>query len=227
MGNAAEKETTENKEIDIISEIDKKFQSRMSEQEIKIAEKIASLSSKGKDEKEGKSESELYGESEDDGDFITKKDLKKVIGSVLNEAEKKTEKILETKLNHRTEKSSRDSEAFQSFPMLNPQSPHYNREFTAAVKQELDSRVARGKSNDDPDLIYDCAAVVKATNPKWSKNIDEEVREQTRQLDNREGGFVVRKGSGESPATPNARQLELAKAWGVSEKDLKEHMKNR
>lgn len=223
MGDEADKK--EKSATDIIAELDSKFQSRLKEHESTIAEKISSLKEKPKGEEE--SEPKWDAESGDDDEFITKKDIKKFIGGVANEVKKETKKEIVSELNHRGMKANRDSEAFSRFPMLNPESQNYSAEFTAAVKKELDARVARGRSVEDPDLIYDCAASIKATNPRWSKTMDEEVTEQVRRADNAANSFNVRQGNKESTGTPSARQLELAKSFGLSEDSLKNHLKKQ
>jgi hypothetical protein len=111
--------------------------------------------------------------------------------------------------------------------MLNAESSHYNSEFKNAVKKEMDERIERGRSVDDPDLIFDCAAIVKATNPRFAQSLEEQANNEVRRKNNGESGFTVRKVGTETVGTPNARQLELAKKWNMPEDFLKQHMKSK
>ena len=214
---------------DMFNEFDEKLQSRLLEQESKIAEKINSLSkSSVSSSQKSQTEDEIWNAaSDDDEEIITKKDLKKYLSDFENKAQKLAETLVETKLAEVTTKAGRDQQAFMEFPLLNPQSSSFSKEFTEAVKKEIDTKLSRGRSKDDPDLIYDCAAIVKATNPKFMKNIDDQVREQDRVYGNTMAGFTVKGTSSKDSNTPNARQIELGRNMGIDEKFLKDHFKKR
>ena len=216
-----ETETTEKTLDEIVSEIDQKFQTRLSEQENKIQEKLNSLKEKTV------TESSWGAESDDEDVFITKKELKKIVGDLKNETQKEfpkvAEKILETKLEQKNVKTSRDTQAFKDFPALNQESKEYSPEFFTLVKKEIDGRISRGRSEDDPDLIYDCAAIVQATNPKFAYKLQDLARQETRVRDNEEGNFNIRKRSTNDVEQPSERQIELAKKFNLTEADLKKH----
>ena len=223
----AAKDTNENKEKPIteyFEEFDQKLQSRLNDQESKINEKINSLKSP---QKESDPEPDWSTAAGDDEEIVTKKDLKKILNESRNEFKKDAEKVIKSTLTTVSTKANRDQQAFEDFPVLNPKSKSYNHDFYSAVKKEINDRISRGRSAEDPDLIYDCAATVKATNPKFTRSIDEQARDQARQMDNLEANFSVRGGSTQTTFTPSARQVELGKNMGMSEEFLKEHFKKR
>jgi len=126
---------------DMFNEFDEKLQSRLLEQESKIAEKINSLSkSSVSSSQKSQTEDEIWNAaSDDDEEIITKKDLKKYLNDFENKAQKLAETLVETKLAEVTTKAGRDQQAFMEFPLLNPQSSHFSKEFTEAVKREIDA----------------------------------------------------------------------------------------
>lgn len=225
---AAKESDTEVKNEKPISEFmeafDQKLQSRLSEQESKINEKISSLKAPTKESSE---EPDWNAAADDDEEIVTKKDLKRILNESRNEFKKDAEKVVKSTLSHVSVKANRDQQAFKDFPFLNPESESYSEEFTTAVKKEINSRISRGKSSEDPDLIYDCAAIVKATNSKFMRTVDEKMRDQVRQQNNLEAGLTVRGKSNQDTRAPNARQLELGKNMGLSEDFLKNHFKSR
>src|SRR3990167_6215654 len=103
---------------DMFNEFDEKLQSRLLEQESKIAEKINSLSkSSVSSSQKSQTEDEIWNAaSDDDEEIITKKDLKKYLNDFENKAQKLAETLVETKLAEVTTKAGRDQQAFMEFP---------------------------------------------------------------------------------------------------------------
>ena len=185
--------------------------------EDKVLPSISALESKLA-KKEAKEEELDLGDDDDDEDdaFVSKKDLKEFFKKMQKEVTDTSRRVTGEVLNEKNVKASRDQEAFKEFPMLDTGSSQYNPEFAKAVKEEIKAKLSRGRSQEDPDLIYDSAAAVKATSPKFWKSSDELAQDEARRLNNKEGSFDVRgKGKNDRNA-PTARQLEYAKKLGLS-----------
>lgn len=111
--------------------------------------------------------------------------------------------------------------------MLDPSSAQYDTGFVGAVEAEIDNRLKRGKSAKDIDFLYDSAAVVKATNPKWARKLEEQAHEQQRQYNNSQNNFAIRGKSKADSWKPNAKQVEFGSKLGLSKESLERHFKNK
>lgn len=221
---------------DIKASLNESFDSKFSKMDEKIDEKFSAINKK-EDEKKSKEdddfdwESLLKDEDEDEREYISKKDFQKLASKILTQAEKiagsTSEKIITKRTNEFKERDSRDSEAFSDFPMLNRASSYYDKEFYDLTVQEVQKRKQRGRDENDPDLLYDSAASVKARSNKWN-NLDDKAREETRQYNNTQGSFNTRSNSKNSkPKGPSEYQKNLAKNIGLSEEALEKHFKTR
>jgi hypothetical protein len=120
-----------------------------------------------------------------------------------------------------------DAKAFTDFPMLSRQSQLYDKEFEDAVRNEVARRVKRGRSQEDTDLLYDAAATVKATSPKWAFDVHKKVLEEQRKFNNQEGHFSGPSKTRVLTGKPNEHQIELARKVGLSTARLEKHIKEK
>lgn len=110
---------------------------------------------------------DLWGDSEDSEEVISKKDIPKIIKQVKESVVKETKEAMETS----SRKKQRDFEAMRDFPELSKESPHFSKRLYNEVSNEIDRRVKGGKAQDDVDLIYDSASatVNRGLREGWHK----------------------------------------------------------
>lgn len=220
MAEAAEKTETEKKEsgVDVeklIADLDSNMQKKLDGQVSRLAETIKA---KGDEADE---ESEDWSESDDDDAYVTKKDVDKLLAKVERVAETKARKATSETLNENSAQAARDAQALRDFPYLDQNSPHYDPKFVVAVEKQVESKMKRGRGS-DPDLLYDSAAVVKATNAKWSRPLKEQAEEETRKYNNRFDSFSSRGKSHTDSLKANEKELEMAGRLGMSKERLEE-----
>jgi len=172
---------------------------------------------------------------DDDGSYITKKDLKefgKSIGNtILTEAKKTSQETVKTTFESKMNKSSRDVEALKDFALLNQSSQDYDEAFYKDVDGEILRRVGSGATQDekrkiaeDPNLLYDAASNVYSKWVRGGRHIPISAAErETRNLNNMEDSFEVKgRRSGDS-WRPNERQVEFGLRLGMSKEKLTQH----
>lgn len=204
--------------------IDDKIKSGLDGFSSKLDEKLAGQKKEQKDVLD-----DFKWPHEDDEDTedkpITKGELKDVVKGVLAESDKRTEKFLTKHSTEQSARTQRDQQALTAFPMLNNQSPYYDKDFEDAVQKEMNERVKRGRKGDDIDLLFDSAAAIKATSAKWAKPISEKVNDENRQFNNQQAQFGVRGKVGNQSKKPNEEQIELARKMGLSKEKLEKYWK--
>lgn len=194
---------------------------RLNDHHTKLDQKISSLSlGKGDD----------AGDDDDDMDeelVVSKKDLKNYIDSALSKYDQKVKQTIGESLQSSSQKASLDEQAMRDFPMLNAQSGSYSKEFQAEVQKEMRRRVSGGSNQDDPNLVYDSAAKVFASNFKYQQMKTSYVEEKARQLNNKDGSFdFTTKQKPFSQGISDA-QLDLAKKLNMDVNKVKERFKKK
>ena len=206
----------------LAASIDEKIKGRFDGLSKKLDEKLPS-----KKEEEFKWPHEI--DQDDEDAPVTKGQLKSslegIVTKLLEKSEKNSFDITNQLLSQRENRLQRDSEAITKFPMLNPKSESYDKDFEGEVEKEIDKRIKRGRSRDDIDLLYDAAASVKATNVKFSRAIEEKISDENRRYNNQESQFGVRGKSSQNSGKPTDAQIELANKFGMSKDNLEKYMK--
>jgi hypothetical protein len=221
--------TEEKKEVNVdelISQVTSKVQDKLDTTLSKVNEKVDSLKVEEKEE----TWPLTTDESDEDG-YVSQAQVKKMLAQQKKELEqiaaKTSAKVVDNTLNEQKVRRTRDEEALTSFPMLNKYSPHYDQGFVNAVETEMSARIDRGRAKEDVDLLYDSAAVVKATSTKWNKTMDEQATEQTRKFNNAQGDFSVKGKSKADSWRPTAGQLRFADKLGLTKDQLEKHFKRK
>ena len=231
----AEKKEEKKGEIDI-SEITSKVSDEVSS---KVAVQLEELSKKIDSKKEEKDESDFSWLEEDMEEKEEKKEstikastlekfAEKLLGSVRHELDKYREessRLVDRKIDAKESVKSINIATLRDFPMLNPNSPEHDKEFVDLVRSEINARVARGRSEQDPDLIYDAAAGVKARSNKWNTSQKEEAEKEVRRANNRDASFQIRGSGKQDKTTLSAYQLQLARESGLKDDRMKELFK--
>lgn len=163
-------------------------------------------------------------DAEDDG-FVTKKDLKKVTKVIFEEATKKSKENAEKVFEQKQSRYQRDEQTAQDFPMLNKASKEFSEDFYREVEAEVSNKIKKGRSEEDPDLIYDAAAVVEKKWIRDGKYAPKNIVEKANQMANyREDNFNFSP-TQSSTSGPNEAQIALANRLGLSKEKLAQHMK--
>lgn len=223
-------EPNENKEpkvdpIDeIVAKINKTVESKLDVQMDAVQKKLDSMKTPEPKEPEPKME---WDEDDDDDGYVTMKGLKTVIERTLEEAQKSSKNITQQALSESINKSAMDDKAFNDFPELNQHSQRYDGEFASAVTNEIGNRVGRGRSRDDVDLLYDAAATVRATNPKFAQNLLDKVKEEQRVNANLQAGFNAGGGKKVVTSKPTDYQRAFADRVGLTQEKLEAHLKKQ
>lgn len=162
----------------------------------------------------------------DDDLVVSKKDLKKLVASELENAKKEIKGSITESLSVSAKQKAFDDQAFEEFPFLSKRSSLYSKDFESDVQKEIKSRVSDGVANDDPRLLLDATRAVAVSNPKYLKLKREYVEEHMRELNNRDGSFSMRTNHKERGSEPTSQQLDLAKRLGMDVNKVKESFKN-
>lgn len=219
-------ETAEETKVDpideIVAKINKTVESKLDVQMDAVQKKLDSI--KVPEQKEP--EPMAWDEDDEDG-YVTMKGLKTVIERTLAEAQKSSKNITQEALSASIQKVTMDDRAFSDFPQLNQHSQHYDGEFVAAVTSEIGNRVDRGRSREDIDLLYDAAATVKSTNPKFAQNLLDKVKEEQRVNANLQASFNAGGVKKQSSSKPTEFQIDFAKRVGLTQEKLEAHLKKQ
>lgn len=167
---------------------------------------------------------------QDDGDddtILTKKDLKAFAEKLLERTDRRMADVVSQSFAAKSEKDLRDVQAFKDFPMIDNNSAYFDSEFSQAVRAEAKRRIDRGRKADDPDLVYDAAATVKAINPKWAMTQYQKAIDEQRELNNQQSMFGIKGNSSTSAKKPSEYQLDIAKRVGISPEKLEKRMKEK
>lgn len=158
----------------------------------------------------------------DDDDKITKDDIKKIVTETFNEHQKK----FESRNEQLSRKAKRDAEAVRDFPELDQQSGVYNDKFFREVGKEIERRVKNGKSNDDPDLVYDAtsAVAVRGYREGWYAPKEKAKRVNTKQNSN-DDSFDLNDGNQNKAGKMSEYQLKMASQLGLSKDKAAEILK--
>lgn len=187
-------------------------------------EKLDSWATK-KAPKEPDEDFKFVGE-DDDGEFVTKKDLKnfaKVVVDKTAELAKSTSaKMTNEVITEKQVKVARDVAALSAFPMMDSRNTEkYQEDFLKDVDTEMNQRIDRGRNRNDPDLLYDAAAAIHA---KWVNSgklvPDHMVKEESRKMNNNDDDFDIRGGGRGPSGKPNEYQIGLAAQFGMSKERL-------
>lgn len=224
--------TEPKKELDLdalVNSINTKVDATLAGITSKMDTKINSMATKPVEKVKEETFDDLFG---DEDDSVSREDLKKVIPAMVNKAAEIAAKNTQKIMTENTVKNNRDFEAIRDFPMLNKTHDSYSPEFEAEVGKEIARRKQSGRSENDPDLVYDAAAVVKAINPKWHKEETKKIQEENRRFNNNQNNFSVKGGGTQTDnSKPTEDQYALGMSFGMSkdalDKQFKRQAKNK
>lgn len=209
-------ETEKKNEIDeVVKVINQSLDEKLSNHLARVDEKLK----KEPQKEEPLFDFELDGE---EGDTLTKKDLKNVVTTVVGEVTKNVDKLSKKATNEllaeRDKKLNRDLQAFNDFPMMNKQSGNFNKDFLKEVEAEIEVRERRGRNRDsDEDLIYDSAAAVKSRWVEKGLYVPPHLaKKETREADNNDSGFYVNGTGRPADKRVTEGQIEFASRFGLS-----------
>ncbi len=97
---------------------------------------------------------DLDDDNDDDAVIMTKADLKKLRSDLQDDIRKTTNDVL----NENSNKSSRDAQALETFPMLNKKAKEFSKEFYDATLRVWDRREKEGVDANNPNIMYDSVA---------------------------------------------------------------------
>lgn len=214
----AEENTTANDAEPKVEDHKDDFAEALAAIERNVTEKLdKGLSSiKDKLEKPEPQDEEWVDDGEEDQP-ITKKELAEIL--------RKKERESETRYETRTRKQIRDAQIIQDFPEMNKNSPAFSRKMFDEVGKELDLRMKRGKSPEDPDLLYDATAAVAARGVRegWYQPKAQIHRENVRR-NSRDDSFEITDSGGSTSTEPNEAQVRLASRVGLTKEKLAQHL---
>jgi hypothetical protein len=212
------------KEIDyekITSSLDEKVSQKLDGFLDKVKEEV-------KPKEEPKDDFKWTADDDESESYVTKKDLKEIVTKTLEKSkeisEESAKKTTDSTIQAKEARLTKDRQAVTDFPMLS-NGQYYDKEFVEAVSKEMDARIARGRHKDDPDLMYDSAAVVKARSGKWDKTMQEKVLEETRDFNNQQSRFTAKGKGKKGPSGPSESQKELARKMGMDTEKFVERFK--
>lgn len=169
----------------------------------------------------------LFEEDEEDSnkesEYISKKDLPKILEAMKQEAAKSANQAV----SDRSAKDQMDMKAIQDFPMLSRSSASFDPDFFKEVEKEINRKVSNGRNSSDPDLVYDAAAVVKASNPRFQASMDAVAKAQYNSQNTRNSEFFVSGSTkNQDPGKFDAQQMEYASRLGMDSKRVEWLKKN-
>lgn len=166
--------------------------------------------------------------NDDDEVFFSKEELKKMVQEELKNSSTNVDEAIKKVLGEVSKRADLDNQAFEHFPMLQQNTPLFNKNFSDEVSAEIAKRAKdRGiNSHEDPYLLYDSAAAVYARNPNYQKLKQDSIRDSQRLANNREDNFNIT-GRGKTPKEPTPEMLEKAKSYGLSVDALKASLKEK
>ena len=158
---------------------------------------------------------------------ITKKELRSILAvereKMQKEVLEKSEKTAIRLLDKKTNKQIQASGALRRFPQLNQDNPLFNKKFSEEVSNEINKRLAGGRSTDDADLLLDAASAVKLS---W---IDRGVwRDKTKaeaealRLNNQEDNFSFSPSKNGRVGALTDSHYEAAAKYGMNRERFKE-----
>ena len=210
----------------IASQIEKKVSEKLNTHSANIekkfddlAQKIPAQSADAKAKKKKDDLSFIFGDDENDAD-AKKIDSEEIVKEAESRAKEVARKTASEVFAEYSQRQALDMKTLEDFPMLNRQSKFFDQEFYNQVTQEMDNRVKSGRNKEDPYLIYDAAAGVKARTSRWNNISQKNLMEEDRRYNNREAGFSVSQSSRESSGKPKEEQLKYAASMGMNKEEV-------
>lgn len=220
----------------IIESVNSTLKDKLSEQNDNIDGKFSDIDKKIDSMQTKPKEEGFFGydsKDEDDDGYITKKDLKTfsqfLKKTILTEATDITKTTVNNAIESKTSQNARDTAAMTEYPMMNKQSPEFNKEFYDAVTNELKLRTARGRDPDnDSDLLYDSASAIFSRWAKTGKHITKAMaKNQYYNSNSKEDSFSTDGTNKNASKALNSRQIELAARFGMNKETITQHVENK
>lgn len=228
----ADENKTDDKIMESLNVLNKKIDEQATKHETKLSSidrKIESLADVEDVEEEKK---ETWETDDDDDEVVVKKsELRTIVDTAVKKATdaatKAATKTVSTTLSANAKRQEKDVEAFKDFPYMNKQSEEYNERFLKEVTDEMQRRVGNGRSREDPELLYDSAAVINQRGRSQGWLLTQEDADRVIDRHNSRGeSFSVTKRQKQDDNQPTPAQIEAAMSMGMKKEDfLKQYAK--
>jgi hypothetical protein len=201
---------------------------KIDEQATRHEHKLAAVDKKLTDLSTPEEEEETWNREDDDEEMLVKKsELKTIVDTAVKKAteaaSKAAEKKVDATLSEKAKREQADVAAFKDFPYMNKESQDFNERFFKEVTDEMQRKVQNGRSNADPELLYDAAAVVAQRGRKAGWLVTPEDAERMVDRANARGeSFDVQRRKTDTSNKPTSDQIAFATQLGLTEKRFAE-----
>lgn len=222
------KETNEDSKVnDALELLSKKIDEQASKHDMKLSSVDKKITDLNKPDDKEVDEDWSTGDDDDEEVLVKKSELKSIVDTAVKKAteaaSKAAEKTVGVTLSARAKRDEIDLKAFKDFPYLHRASDDFNERFEKEVTDEMKRKVDNGRSNADPELLYDAAAVVaqRGRSAGWLATKEDAERFVDRG-NARSESFSVHKRKHEGSDKPSADQTAFATQLGLTPKRFAE-----